>query len=159
MTIGPCPTLWYVVPFYVLTGWRTLNLMQGSGLSNRVRQAEDALKRGSDSLLEAKLKEQYSKPRSLTNRAQSLDLTMSLTRISEASSRLSRPESPETSLLETGGSSPTSATAPSFPSVYASPIGSRSQPASAHNTIGRSGLVADDEAVEEVSRVISNLGL
>ncbi|KIP11478.1 hypothetical protein PHLGIDRAFT_27945 [Phlebiopsis gigantea 11061_1 CR5-6] len=138
--------------------WSSLNTM-GSGLQNRARQAEDAVKRGSDSLLEAKLRDQFSKPRSLTNRAQSLDLTMSLTRINEASSRLSRPESPETSLLETGGSSPTSVTAPSFPSVYASPATSRSAAPSVHGTIGRSGPVLDDEAVEEVSRVISNLGL
>ncbi|GJE85934.1 meiotically up-regulated gene 60 protein [Phanerochaete sordida] len=137
--------------------WSMSNPM-GSGLSNRARQADDAMKRGSDSLLEAKLKDQYSKPRSLTNRAQSLDLTMSLTRISEGPSRLSRPESPENSLLETGGSSPTSVTAPSFPSVYASPIGTRSQPGSAHNTIGRSGFMGDED-VDEVSRVISNLGL
>lgn len=156
-TTGRCQTLWYVALAFHF--WRFLSNEQGSGLSNRARQTEDVLKRGSDSLLEAKLKDQFSKPRSLTNRAQSLDLTMSLTRISEASSRLSRPESPENSILETGGSSPTSATAPSFPSVYASPVGSRSQPGSAHNTIGRSGFVVDDEAVEEVSRVISNLGL
>ena len=128
-------------------------------MTMRARQSDDALKRGSDSLLESKLKESYSKPRSLTNRAQSLDLTMSLTRINEASSRLSRPESPETSLLETGGSSPTSATAPSFPSVYASPSASRSTAPSTHNSIGRSGVSADDQAVDEVSRVISNLGL
>ncbi|KAJ7293343.1 cytoplasmic protein [Mycena rebaudengoi] len=79
----------------------------------------DAIKRGSDSLLEAKLKEQISKPRSLQNRAQSLDLTYSLSRITESSSRFPPPESPTTSTGETGGnSSPTSATAPSFPSVY-----------------------------------------
>lgn len=120
----------------------------------RARQAEDALKRGSDSLLEAKLKDQLSKPRSLTNRAQSLDLTMSLSRINETA-RASRPESPETSFNETGGSSPTSMTAPSFPSVYASPVSTR-PPA---GSIGRSGLGLDDEGVEEVTRVISNLGL
>lgn len=108
-------------------------------MTMRARQSDDALKRGSDSLLEAKFKDQYTKPRSLTNRAQSLDLTMSLTRINEASSRLSRPESPETSILETGGSSPTSATAPSFPSVYASPSAPRSNAASNHGNIGRSG--------------------
>ena len=123
----------------------------------RTRQSDDSLKRGSDSLLEAKLKDHLSKPRSLTNRAQSLDLTMSLSRITE-SSRLSRPESPETSLTETGGSSPTSVTAPSFPSVYASPI-TRSGAPSAHGSIGRSGIALDEESVEEVSRVISNLGL
>ena len=135
-----------------------LKLLLGSGVPARTRQGEDALKRGSDSLLEAKLKDHLSKPRSLTNRAQSLDLTMSLSRITETT-RLSRPESPETSLTETGGSSPTSITAPSFPSVYASPVSSRSGAPSAHGSIGRSGRVLDDDSVEEVSRVISNLGL
>ncbi|THH02477.1 hypothetical protein EW026_g398 [Hermanssonia centrifuga] len=130
----------------------------GSGVPTRARQSDDALKRGSDSLLESKIKDHLTKPRSLTNRAQSLDLTMSLQRITETS-RLSRPESPETAMTETGGSSPTSVTAPSFPSVYASPISSRPNAASAHSSIGRSGIVLDDAAVDEVSRVISNLGL
>ncbi|KAJ7139889.1 hypothetical protein C8R44DRAFT_606260 [Mycena epipterygia] len=124
----------------------------GSGIPHRTRHTEDALKRGSDSLLEAKLKEQISKPRSLQNRAQSLDLTYSLSRITESSSRLPPPESPTTSTGETGGnSSPTSATAPSFPSVYGSSI-SRSA------VIG-TAIQRTDLDVEEVSRVISNLGL
>ncbi|KAJ6604416.1 cytoplasmic protein [Mycena vulgaris] len=122
----------------------------GSGIPHRTRHTEDALKRGSDSLLEAKLKEQISKPRSLQNRAQSLDLTYSLSRITESSSRLPPPESPTTSTGETGGnSSPTSATAPSFPSVYGS-------------SISRSAVIGtqrNELDVEEVSRVISNLGL
>ncbi|OJA09093.1 hypothetical protein AZE42_02564, partial [Rhizopogon vesiculosus] len=46
----------------------------GTGISARQRNTEDALKRGSDSLLESKIKEQINKPRSLQNRAQSLDL-------------------------------------------------------------------------------------
>ncbi|KAJ7107666.1 cytoplasmic protein [Mycena crocata] len=124
----------------------------GSGIPHRTRHTEDALKRGSDSLLEAKLKEQISKPRSLQNRAQSLDLTYSLSRITESSSRLPPPESPTTSTGETGGnSSPTSATAPSFPSVYGSSI-SRSA------VIG-TAIQRPDLDAEEVSRVISNLGL
>ncbi|KAJ7783528.1 cytoplasmic protein [Mycena maculata] len=124
----------------------------GSGIPHRTRHTEDALKRGSDSLLEAKLKEQISKPRSLQNRAQSLDLTYSLSRITESSSRLPPPESPTTSTGETGGnSSPTSATAPSFPSVYGSSM-SRSA------VIG-TAMQRPDLDVEEVSRVISNLGL
>lgn len=87
--------------------------------------SEDALKRGSDSLLEAKLKDQLSKPRSLTNRAQSLDLTYSLAKISELGSGMAPPESPTTSTAgaDTGGnSSPVSVTAPSFPSVYGTPV-------------------------------------
>lgn len=128
----------------------------GTGMATRQRNTEDALKRGSDSLLESKIKEQISKPRSLQNRAQSLDLTYSLSRITEASNRLPQPESPTTSTGGgTGGdSSPTSATAPSFPSVYgprsSAVIGSSSQ---------RAALRSDDDVVDEVSRVLSNLGL
>lgn len=133
-----------------------INLFQGSGITSRTRNTEDALKRGSDSLLESKIKEQITKPRSLQNRAQSLDLTYSLSRITEGSSRLQPPESPTTSTGGgTGGnSSPTSATAPSFPSVYgprsSAVIGSSAQ---------RSARVMDEEVVDEVSRVMSNLGL
>ncbi|KAJ6519587.1 cytoplasmic protein [Mycena sanguinolenta] len=123
----------------------------GSGM-HRTRHTEDSIKRGSDSLLEAKLKDQISKPRSLQNRAQSLDLTYSLSRITESSSRLPPPESPTTSTGETGGnSSPTSVTAPSFPSVYGTSI-SRSA------VIG-AAIQRPELDVEEVSRVISNLGL
>ena len=140
-------------------------------MHHRTHTAEDAIKRGSDSLLESKLKDQLSKPRSLTNRAQSLDLTFSLSRISEAPrSGLSRPESPETSLggTGTGGtSSPSSATAPLFPSVYGPPAGSRGQVVGGSgsalgpgaHSMGRSGLGLEEDPVDEVSRVISNLGL
>ncbi|KAI9572663.1 cytoplasmic protein [Boletus coccyginus] len=128
----------------------------GSGIASRTRNTEDALKRGSDSLLESKIKEQISKPRSLQNRAQSLDLTYSLSRITEGSSRLQPPESPTTSTGGgTGGnSSPTSATAPSFPSVY----GPRTS-AVTGSSAQRSARVMDEEVVDEVSRVMSNLGL
>lgn len=143
---------------------------QGSNVPHRTHHtAEDALKRGSDSLLEAKLKDQLSKPRSLTNRAQSLDLTFSLSRISEAprGSGLSRPESPDTSVTGTGTngtSSPTSATAPLFPSVYGPPVGSRGVvggPSSSGlgHARARSSLGIDEDPVDDVSRVISNLGL
>ncbi len=100
---------------------------QGSGIPSRSRHStEDALKRGSDSLLEAKLKDQLNKPRSLTNRAQSLDLTYSLSRITESNLGMVPPDSPTTSTTggDTGGnSSPISVTAPSFPSVYGPPGG------------------------------------
>ncbi|EIW86517.1 cytoplasmic protein [Coniophora puteana RWD-64-598 SS2] len=127
----------------------------GSGLASRARHTEDALKRGSDSLLESKIKDHVNKPRSLQNRAQSLDLTHSLSRFTEPSSRLPQPESPTTSTGGTGGnSSPTSASAPSFPSVYgprsSAVIGTSSQ---------RSSRIQDDETADEVSRVMSNLGL
>ncbi|KAI0085625.1 cytoplasmic protein [Irpex rosettiformis] len=165
---GPSTDQWTPLPPMV-SGERSLRharsvLMQsshGSQLPIRARQSEDALKRGSDSLLEAKLKDHLSQPRSLNNRAQSLDLTMSLSRINEGS-RLSRADSPENSITETGGSSPTSINVPSFPSVYASPspVANRSAAPSAHGSIGRSsGLPHDEEAIEEVSRVISTLGL
>lgn len=126
---------------------------QGTGITARSRNTEDALKRGSDSLLESKIKEQISKPRSLQNRAQSLDLTYSLSRLTEPSAHLPPPESPTTSTGGTGGnSSPTSAIAPSFPSVYGprSVIGSSAQ---------RNARVRDEDVADEVSRVMSNLGL
>lgn len=134
----------------------------GSGLPNR-RGGEDALKRGSDSLLEAKLKDNLAKPRSLTNRAQSLDLTYSLTRINEVPrhSGLSRPDSPDTATGTgtgtNGSSSPISTTAPSFPSVYGPPARTAGMPSSAHAS--RAGFAMDQDAMDEVSRVISNLGL
>lgn len=147
---------WTPLPPIVSTPFRAFHpsadTIQGSGLAHRTRHTEDAVKRGSDSLLEAKLKEQISKPRSLQNRAQSLDLTYSLSRITESSSRLPPPESPTTSTGETGGnSSPVSVTAPSFPSVYGTSI-SRSA------VIGAANQRPELDA-EEVSRVIANLGL
>ncbi|KAI0296599.1 hypothetical protein BC826DRAFT_1091014 [Russula brevipes] len=75
--------------------------------------------RASDPLSEAKFKDQIGKTRSLTNRAQSLDLTLSLSRIAEGSSRYPPPDSPTNSVGDTGpSSSPTSATAPSFPNSF-----------------------------------------
>ncbi|KAJ3736962.1 cytoplasmic protein [Lentinula guzmanii] len=131
----------------------------GSGIPTSARQTEDALKRGSDSLLEAKLREQISKPRSLTNRAQSLDLTYSLSRITETSG-LPPPDSPSNSGNETGGnSSPISATAPSFPSVYGgrpAVIGTSAQRGS--RTIEFDN-VDEDAASDGVTRVMHNLGL
>lgn len=139
-----------IVCLVVLNNYLTDVGWQGSGAPHRTRHSEDALKRGSDSLLEAKLKEQISKPRSLQNRAQSLDLTVSLSRITE--SLRGAPESPTTSTGDTGGnSSPSSATAPTFPSVYGprpTAVGTSAQ-----------DLALDEEAIDEVSRVISNLGL
>ncbi|EKM83401.1 hypothetical protein AGABI1DRAFT_65960 [Agaricus bisporus var. burnettii JB137-S8] len=103
----------------------------GSGIPGRTRHTEDAVKRGSDPLLEAKFKDQFNKPRSLTNRAQSLDLTYSLSKITESSSGMIPPDSPTTSTAggDTGeNSSPISGTAPSFPSVYGPPMTSAPQP-------------------------------
>jgi hypothetical protein len=130
-------------------------------------EREDSLKRGSDSLLEAKLKEQFlNKPRSMGNRAQSLDLTFSLSKIAEAArGGLPNPDSPTNSTYELDGESP-AGSAPSFPSVYhpttstkkavIGPPGSRASINSVNMPI-QEGL--GDENVEEVARVISNLGL
>jgi len=133
----------------------------GSGFHHRTRHSEDAIKRGSDSLLEAKLKEHVTKPRSLTNRAQSLDLTYSLSRLAEPASRLPPPDSPTNSTGDTGAnSSPTSMTAPSFPSVYDRPLSSRASVISGpSSSMGGSSRGLDPDALEEVTRVISNLGL
>jgi hypothetical protein len=107
---------------------------------------EDSVKRGSDSLLESKLKERITKPRSLQNRyvcacktfvrtrrvltpmqrAQSLDLT-SLTSVARQASSIHtinetiRSVSPTD--YSTTPSSPTSATIPSFPSVNGPALG------------------------------------
>jgi len=126
-----------------------------SNIPGRLRGDDN---RASDPLSEARLKDQAGKTRSLTNRAQSLDLTLSLSRIVEGSSRYPPPDSPTNSVGDTGpSSSPTSATAPSFPNVYASgrpPIGPGTP-----QSMRRGGQLLDDEAVNEVSRVISTLGL
>ncbi|KZS96150.1 cytoplasmic protein [Sistotremastrum niveocremeum HHB9708] len=123
----------------------------------RTRQTEDVLKRGSDSLLEAKIKEQITKPRSLTARAQSLDLTYSLSRITEQTSRLSPPESPTNSTYGTGGEgSPTLLSTPSFPSVYGPPgTGIMSTRPFPSQRAGR----FDPEAIEEVAGAVSNMRL
>ncbi|KAI0034911.1 cytoplasmic protein [Vararia minispora EC-137] len=114
----------------------------------------DDEKRGSDSFLEARLGQLSTKPRSLTNRAQSLDLTYSLSRITEGASRYPQPPDSPTNSVGERSSSPASATAPSFPSVYGPSSASR-MPIGGHRA-SRSTL--DDETAE-VSRVISNLGL
>ncbi|TFK23126.1 cytoplasmic protein [Coprinopsis marcescibilis] len=126
----------------------------GTGV-HRTRHSEDHIKRGSDSLLEAKLKDQLAKPRSLNNRAQSLDLTYSLSRITENSANQPQPDSPTTSTGDTGGnSSPNSATAPSFPSVYG-PSSRSSLGSNPPMTRGGEG----ETPIDEVTRVISGLGL
>ncbi|KAF8585543.1 hypothetical protein K439DRAFT_1646564 [Ramaria rubella] len=121
---------------------------------HRSRHREDPAKRGSDSLLDAKIKEQITKPRSLTNRAQSLDLTFSLSRISEQSARLP-PPSPTASTTDTGAtSSPTSGSAPSFPSVYGPPT-----PLNPVIGAHRQSQQAEAAVDEEVARVINSLRL
>ena len=94
-------------------------------------------------------------------------MTFSLTRINEAprGSGLSRPDSPETSVTGTGTngtSSPNSATVPLFPSVYGPPGAGRGAVAGAFigNGVGRGGMTyEEDPVVDDVSRVISHLGL
>lgn len=134
---------------------RLITSLKGSGIPGRARHQEDAAKRGSDSLLESKIKDHFSKPRSLSNRAQSLDLTFSLSKITEAS-RYPPPDSPTTSIGDIGPTStPPSATAPSFPSVYGPPKANRSPVMSSRN---HRPQYADD-GVDDVTRVISDLGL
>lgn len=127
----------------------------------RTHQSEEAIKRGSDSLLQEKIKEKLNKPRSVQNRAQSLDLTFQLSRITEAGT--GQPESPTTSIPEDDVSRPTSATLPSFPSVYGPPGtagASMGMPLRASTLqASRTARILDDESVEEVNRVMSNLGL
>ena len=97
-------------------------------------------------------------------------MTFSLTRINEAprGSGLSRPESPDTSVTGTGTngtSSPNSATVPLFPSVYGPPGAGRGAVAGAFigngagHSQGRPGMGYEEDPVDDVSRVISNLGL
>lgn len=156
---------WTPLPLIVSHCFKCLAILSFTFLkgSNNVitrnRPAEDAFKRGSDSLLESKLKDKLNKPRSLQNRAQSLDLTFSLTRITEGSNR--PPDSPTNSTVDEGGSSPTSVTAPSFPSVYGPShvVRSRVSSGSSLAPSSRNARVLDDATVEEVSRVISTLGL
>ncbi|KAH8120635.1 cytoplasmic protein [Phellopilus nigrolimitatus] len=148
--------------------WTPLPMIGGQPPIGRTRQTEEPFKRGSDSLLQEKIKEKLNKPRSLQNRAQSLDLTFSLARISEATSALP-PDSPTTSIPDEDLSRPASATAPSFPSVYGPPVTAANTAMNAGMSIplrtsslhagSRSARILDDESVDEVSRVISNLGL
>jgi hypothetical protein len=114
------------------------------------------MKRGSDSLLEAKLRDQLSKPRSMQNRAQSLDLTSSLSRITEGAGA-PLPESPTD--VDFGGDG--GGSAPHFPSVYGEPpaSGRSSGGSGTPQYVHRSGGVMDDESAEEMSRMISTLGL
>ncbi|KDQ13625.1 hypothetical protein BOTBODRAFT_111266 [Botryobasidium botryosum FD-172 SS1] len=135
----------------------------GSGLSlHGPRALDDILKRGSDSLLESKLKEHVSKPRSLSNRAQSLDIT-SLSRsgsMNTISERLSRPE-PESPLETTFPSPPPSAVIPAFPSVNGPILGR-----AAAGAAGRPRTSVTDReggrvepTLDEVSRVIAQMRL
>ncbi|KZO94984.1 hypothetical protein CALVIDRAFT_565105 [Calocera viscosa TUFC12733] len=98
-----------------------------AGIAQTMRTGDDAVKRGSDSLLEAKLKDYVNKPRSLTNRAQSLDMS-SLASISRSGSTTTvRASSPSGSITN---STPPSASTPYFPSVTPAAHGSQtSRPA------------------------------
>ncbi|EJT97951.1 cytoplasmic protein [Dacryopinax primogenitus] len=85
-----------------------------AGIAQTMRTGDDVVKRGSDSLLEAKLKDYVNKPRSLSNRAQSLDMS-SLASISRSGSTTTvRAASPSGSITN---STPPSASTPYFPSV------------------------------------------
>ena len=123
----------------------------------RTRHIEDPAKRGSDSLLDAKIKDHISQqPRNTPqNRAQSLDLSISLSRITESGNAHAQIESP-THSVNGDESDPASATAPSFPSVYGPP-GSATRSAVIGHPNERSDF--DEDTADEVARVISNLGL
>lgn len=89
------------------------------------------------------------------NRAQSLDLSISLSRITE-SANAQQLDSPTHSVNGGDESDPASATAPSFPSVYGPP-GSATRSAVIGHPNERSDF--DEDTADEVARVISNLGL
>ncbi|KAF8343016.1 uncharacterized protein EI90DRAFT_3031069 [Cantharellus anzutake] len=103
--------------------WSTTPTAMGIGLPRGIHRVVDDPKRGSDSMLDAKLKQ----PRTLTNRAQSLDLTsLSTSRkrpgsiIPSAAAISETPDRPDTpSDSGTNPSPPASAMIPSFPTVYA----------------------------------------
>ncbi|EJD04379.1 cytoplasmic protein [Fomitiporia mediterranea MF3/22] len=142
--------------------WTPLPIIGAQQPLVRTHQSEESLKRGSDSLLQEKIKDKLNKPRSMQNRAQSLDLTYSLARITEAGTVM--PESPTTSIPDEDTSRPTSATVPSFPSVYGPPgsgnAGLQHTPLRANSLQpARAARILDEESVDEVARVISNLGL
>ena len=101
---------------------------------------------------EKKIKEQIAKPRSLTNRAQSLDLTFHLSRITEQSSRLPPPDSPTNSTYGTGDNSPTSLHTPSFPSVYGPPSSALGHRSMQHSRVGLPDSQLQDELSERVSQ-------
>lgn len=109
---------------------------------SKTRAIEDALKRGSDSTLETKLKNSKSL---LSNRAVSLDLGQyNLHHFQEAGLP---PPSPTGSNEGDGDASPTSATAPSFPSVYSPP---------ANQTTFRT---SSRDGTEEMTRAMNNTRL
>lgn len=110
----------------------------------RNRQIE-ALKRGSDSALEAKLKNSKSL---LSNRAISLDLGQyNLHHFKDIPTRM-QPPSPTES---TGSnSSPISGTAPSFPSVYSTPPNQAPYRSSSGN---------QNDGTEDVTRAMGNTRL
>ncbi|KZW02016.1 hypothetical protein EXIGLDRAFT_637795 [Exidia glandulosa HHB12029] len=109
---------------------------------SRTRQIE-ALKRGSDSALEAKLKNSKSL---FSNRAISLDLAQyNLHHFKDVGSSLPPPSPTEST---ESNSSPVSGTAPSFPSVYSPP---------ANQTTFRSS--SRNDGTDEVTRAMGNTRL
>lgn len=93
-------------------------------------------------------------------RAQSLDLTLSLSRIAEGASHIP-PESPTASLNEDFEPAPPSATAPSFPSVYNPPVISAGAMRTGYmyNAASRDAHIYDDEGAEGVNQILSKLSL
>jgi hypothetical protein len=129
---------------------------QGSGYSHRSRHSEDAIKRGSDGLLDAKLRDQLTHARSMSDRARSLDLTASLSRITEATSGgFPESESPADDDFPHGADSP--AMMPSFPSVYGPPASGRSSGGAPGTPQSRRSVRTLDE--EAVTSALQNLGV
>jgi hypothetical protein len=101
------------------------------------------MKRGSDSLLDAKMRDQLTHSRSMSDRARSLDLTASLSRITESSSAF-LDESPTEEVPETD-----TPVMLSFPSVYGPPASGSS----------RSSVHSARPSDDGVSGAFQNLGL
>jgi hypothetical protein len=114
------------------------------------------MKRGSDSLLDAKLREQLTHARSMSDRARSLDLTASLSRITESSSSGFLPESPTDADFHTTTDSPNTNTTLSFPSVYGPPASGRSSGGGTPQSMRRQGRSLEDDSLNST---FQNLGL
>lgn len=99
--------------------------MGRTGLINAPRQDDEALKRGSDSLLESKLRD-IAKQRQQASRAHSLDLSLVLARIVEGSSDVAAIEEGQEETSDLENESPSSAIAgSSYGGNFAGVAGSR----------------------------------
>jgi hypothetical protein len=129
----------------------------GTGYAgHRSRHSEDAIKRGSDGLLDAKL-HALTHARSMSDRARSLDLTASLSRITEASGTGFMPDSPTEADYQAGSvhdSPGMGAPALSFPSVYGPP-----PTAGTHGRAGSSGGGSTPASLRRATHTIDEEGV